>query len=91
MRSGTLVVPGIWQRPEPCRGEHGVTEHLQHHGGQNRAAPQPQSEEGGGLRVAYEQRPLASRQVNAPWEQLPLSPQPSLSMSAPLEVALKRC
>lgn len=65
VRSGTLLVWGIWQRPERCLGEYGATELLQHHSG--KTEPQrPHSEEGGGLRDGYKWHLLVNLQVNAP-------------------------
>ncbi|KAI9516682.1 hypothetical protein NQZ68_013738 [Dissostichus eleginoides] len=60
--SSTLLVSGIWQRPEPCWGEYGVTEHLQHQSGKTEKH-HPHSEEGGGLRDGFDNYPFANLQV----------------------------
>lgn len=47
MRNSTLLVSGIWQRPDPFLGEYAVAQHLQHQSGKTEKQ-WPHSEECGG-------------------------------------------
>lgn len=47
VRNSTLLVSGIWQRPDPFLGEYAVAQHLQHQRGKTEKQ-WPHSEECGG-------------------------------------------